>query len=802
VTHSKKRTRIKSLRNVYILECAEYLKIPGKFGHGIIGGSLAQNGEFPHMVALGYGDKHNITWLCGGTIISENYVLTAAHCTSNHQLGAVKVARIGSRNLKDDGIHIEIANIIRHPDYQKPSVYNDIALLELRDKIQFFRSVLPACLNTALNIKPETNQLVATGWGLLQFAGPPSDNLMKVNLTLYPHRQCRVVYNNVSKQRLAYGIDFSTQICAGGAPNEEKDTCQVMFPIKSWGDSGGPLAMKTGVLYTVVGVTSFGKACGLANIPTVYTRVSAYVPWIEKIVWPEYSKYVIEKVVQPILLITSPDIEKNNCGHKVVKLIVGGEPAGRREFPHMAAIGFEAENNPNDIKWICGGSIISEEYILTAGHCLISAELGPAKYAKVGITNLNDNSKRKQEIRISERIAHPDYRSTSHYNDIGLVKLERPAQMNSFSRPACLYPAKEITAEKAIATGWGKTSYAGVGSDDLLKVTLNFYSQENCNKSYRNQISRKLRRGIVGDTQVCAGSNEEKDTCQGDSGGPLQIYHINDDIKCMYDIVGVTSFGKACSASPGVYTRVSQFIQWIEDIAVIVILEDHFKYITKVMTSNAVIGYEEVSNDIKWLCGGTIISQQYILTAGHCLVSSQFGPAKYVRMGITNLNDRSTHKQEIRVTERIAHPEYRSSSHYNDIGLLKLQKPARMNSFSRPACLYTNNEITAEKAIATGWGNTAYAGTSSDDLLKVTLDFFTHENCNRSYKNQISRKLKRGIIDDIQICAGSLDDEEKDTCQGDSGGPLQIYHINDDIKCMYDIVGVTSFGKACSGSPG
>lgn len=53
---------------------------------------------------------------------------------------------------------------------------------------------------------------------------------------------------------------------------------------------------------------------------------------------------------------------------------------------------------------------------------------------------------------------------------------------------------------------------------------------------------------------------------QGDSGGPLQIYHSNDDIECMYDIVGITSFGKACSGSPGVYTRVSKYIEWIENI--------------------------------------------------------------------------------------------------------------------------------------------------------------------------------------------------------------------------------------------
>ncbi|XP_063907489.1 serine protease snake-like [Zophobas morio] len=275
----------------------------------------------------------------------------------------------------------------------------------------------------------------------------------------------------------------------------------------------------------------------------------------------EYARYVYETKVPPIPLINAQPVTRNECGHKVVKLIVGGEPAGRKEFPHMAAVGYEP--NPGDLQWLCGGTIISNKFVLTAAHCLSDINAGNATWVRLGVSKLTDGNNR-QQIRIAARIAHPDYRTDSHYHDIGLLRLEKPAKMNSYARPACLYLSPNIRAERAIATGWGQTSWGGEGSNDLLKVIIELFTQNVCDEFYRNQ--RKLKRGILNDIQVCAGSmKEEKDTCQGDSGGPLQIYHIGDKISCMYDIVGVTSFGKGCAGSPGVYVRVSNYIQWIED---------------------------------------------------------------------------------------------------------------------------------------------------------------------------------------------------------------------------------------------
>lgn len=136
-----------------------------------------------------------------------------------------------------------------------------------------------------------------------------------------------------------------------------------------------------------------------------------------------------------------------------------------------------------------------------------------------------------------------------------------------YARPACLNTDPDIIAtEEMIATGWGHTELFGNNSPILMEVELEQFSTAECSNTYKP--AKTLPSGIIGESQMCAGSRTEvKDTCNGDSGGPLQVYHK--EIKCMFKIVGVTSFGQGCGIAgvPGVYTRVSNYLDWIESIA-------------------------------------------------------------------------------------------------------------------------------------------------------------------------------------------------------------------------------------------
>lgn len=165
---------------------------------------------------------------------------------------------------------------------------------------------------------------------------------------------------------------------------------------------------------------------------------------------------------------------------------------------------------------------------------------------------------------MARSIPHPNYQASEQYNDIGLVELTDHIQFNQYARPACLNSAFNIPQGRAIVTGWGATEWYGDRSSSLLKVTLDLFRFNECRPQY--DVSQKLRNGLVEEQQLCAGSyTEQKDACEGDSGGPIQVYHNN--LHCMYNIIGVTSFGKGCGTVlgiAGIYTRVSNYIDWIE----------------------------------------------------------------------------------------------------------------------------------------------------------------------------------------------------------------------------------------------
>lgn len=192
---------------------------------------------------------------------------------------------------------------------------------------------------------------------------------------------------------------------------------------------------------------------------------------------------------------------------------------------------------------------------------------GSPTYVRIGDLNHKSTTDdaAPQTIAVLKSIPHDRYNKPYIYNDIGLLELAKNIKVNSHARPACLNTeSTSFSIEPLLATGWGKTDFYGPSSPDLLEVGLEMFSTGDCEKSY--PPSKQLPSGINGDSQLCAGSRyEKKDTCQGDSGGPLQIKIDN----CMHKIVGVTSFGKGCGniGVPGVYTRVSHYIDWIEEIA-------------------------------------------------------------------------------------------------------------------------------------------------------------------------------------------------------------------------------------------
>lgn len=104
-----------------------------------------------------------------------------------------------------------------------------------------------------------------------------------------------------------------------------------------------------------------------------------------------------------------------------------------------------------------------------------------------------------------------------------------------------------------------------------------------------------------------------------------------------------------------------------------------------------------------WLCGGSLIAAEFVLTTGHCIVTREYGPPTKVRMGVNDLTDlTSPNKQDIKVESVIIHPEYNARSKKNDIGIVRLKKEAMFNQYVQPACLYTEKN-DPQTAILTTW---------------------------------------------------------------------------------------------------
>nr|XP_049465303.1 serine protease snake-like isoform X3 [Anopheles coluzzii] len=237
-----------------------------------------------------------------------------------------------------------------------------------------------------------------------------------------------------------------------------------------------------------------------------------------------------------------------------------GSPAYLREFAHIAAIGWT--NEDQSVRWLCGGSLIWENFILTAAHCAADDNNVPPDVARMGDINIysDEDDEFAQQLKIVDIIRHPMHRFSSTYYDIALMKLERNVTVHDTVAPTCLWLDDEIRFPELLAAGWGRTGFGEDTTKTLLKVQLAPIDNEKCS-TYYNKGDRVLRDGLM-EHQLCAG-DEKMDTCPGDSGGPLHV-KLFDGWKLTPFLVGVTSFGKACGVSaPGVYVKVSKFSDWI-----------------------------------------------------------------------------------------------------------------------------------------------------------------------------------------------------------------------------------------------
>uniref|UniRef100_A0A7M4FLG0 Chymotrypsin-C-like n=1 Tax=Crocodylus porosus TaxID=8502 RepID=A0A7M4FLG0_CROPO len=233
----------------------------------VVGGEDARPHSWPWQISLQY-DKNGV-WAhtCGGTLIATNWVLTAAHCISNSRKYQVV---LGKQNLKEEeagSVAAGVEKIIVHEKWNSIQIINDIALIKLAEPVELSKTIQPACLPPAGEILPQGFPCYVTGWGRLWTNGPIADILQQALLPIVDHATCTLPdwWGSTVK---------TTMVCAGG--DGVVSGCN--------GDSGGPLNCHPGDAWEVSGIVSFGSGwgCNTLKKPTVFTRVSAYIEWINE----------------------------------------------------------------------------------------------------------------------------------------------------------------------------------------------------------------------------------------------------------------------------------------------------------------------------------------------------------------------------------------------------------------------------------------------------------------------------------------------------------------------------------------
>ncbi|CAF3522760.1 unnamed protein product [Adineta steineri] len=532
---------------ILLLICHTYF---GEETGRILNGVAAPENAYPWMVSVRFHDPappNRMLTVCGGSIISDIFVLTAASCFFNaHTFPHVFTIKAGAHKIDNENDELAqartISHIITHPNYNNSNYLNDLALVRVTPPFNL-KAINVNTIYLSNLTSVENMFLLTIGWGVTHQTNQSVAATTLQEILIQEDIEC----TNTKM------TNSTTQLCAPG-------TCTR--------DSGGPLMTFSNDTqdYELVGVTSFRSSCTTEGL---FTRVAPFLDWISGILEnPPPTPPIVTTTIQTTTTtgqpITFPCDISRSCGCSSVPVVFHDEPSSSIKH-QQRIVGGEAAQ-PHSWPWTvsiqafighnCGGALINSEWVLSAAHC----PLHSISTVHIGLHNISSLAPIIRNV--SKVVVHPDFvPPPQHINDIALLRLSSPVDFAAAGVHAgisCLptqsndlnYPK---TGTRLAVVGWGRLVYNGAAAKELQQVRV--MTIDNDDQRCNNSIYDKQR-------QFCAlVDGGGKDACQGDSGGPIHQW-LDDH----WEQVGIVSYGTGCAAAtnPGIYTRLSYYHDWIQ----------------------------------------------------------------------------------------------------------------------------------------------------------------------------------------------------------------------------------------------
>ncbi|KAJ8712869.1 hypothetical protein PYW08_008173 [Mythimna loreyi] len=529
----------------------------------IFNGNFYKRGEIPWLVVIYRLNKGVLQRICGGTLVSDLHVLTAAHCL---QLGSWFVTPVGDVTVKigvhslndpNDKLTVTRKLVARyiHEDYNPFTLENDILILTLEKSVRFNNYIRPACLwggDTKLSRVVGATGIVA-GWGKRSVEDNRGqlDEPQMVRAPIVSNIECR------GSKAVFHQVTYNTTLCAGY--RNGTGPCS--------GDSGGGLYLLERGKWTLRGLVSLSLqntwlTCDL-NEYVVFTDTAQFLPWIKKIMG---DKYIDNDDFSEISGVTSVE-----CGRVVLDpttLAVNGTPTQEGQWPwHVAIYLIQTVDN----KYICGGTLVTYKHVITAAHCVTrkgSQRIVDQRALQIhlGKYNLQTSVNGVQIKLVKEIFVNPDYQPSTFSRNLAILELREPVTYTDWVRPVCLWPdnatdLNNVVGKMGSMVGW-RVNENGVLNEELGLLEIPVVDQETCIRSYIEFFVR-----YTSSYTYCAGNRTAPSPCNGDSGSGM-VFKMNNVwyLRGLVSLVVAKRNTTLCDPSHyAIFTDLAQFLPWIYD---------------------------------------------------------------------------------------------------------------------------------------------------------------------------------------------------------------------------------------------